>query len=171
MFAHGAIDIIPDVESAFLDEMLQIFVAQNLVHVFAGNGCGEAEEDLVFAQLIETTVGNLEDAVAAAFVVVRAPTVNADERRNVANVAQPAGVGFIERHAVGDDLKIAVAVTFENRPDILVLERLAAEQCVVVGVVFLASLDDRVKVVGGQMKRRTFLLDPATFAAQIAGIG
>jgi len=146
--AHGAIDVEPNVHRAFFDEVLDVFIAQDFVHVQACRSASDAEEDAGFFQAVEAFVGGFENAFAPAQIVLAFKAVDADQRRDVADFFQTFHVFSSEQHTVRDRLEVAIGMFFENVPDAFVQIWFAAEERVVVGVAFLALDDDVVDVFG-----------------------
>ena len=85
-------------------------------------------------------------AAAAPLVADGRRALDADQRRDVAQLAHPPRGAIVDERAVGEHLEVAVAVAPQHRPEVGVHQRLAAQYAEEAPPAPLGLGDDRVQV-------------------------
>ena len=165
-----AIDVKPGVHHAHLDQPVEPLFAEQ-VEVRLAEAGADAGHHLVLQAVLQALHRLAEHArAAAALVADDLVPFDADQRRDVAELAELLGDFVGDEVAVGEDLKVAVAVAAEDFQHLRVHERLAAEDAEERVAHRLGFGDQPVHRRRLDLRLLGRHIDPAALAAEVAAV-
>ena len=161
----------PGVVHAHVDQPPEPLLGEHRVDVGAAEACGHAGDQFRLEADFEASERAVEHLTAAtADVARRRVTLDAHQRRGVAESLEAAGDLGRDQLAVGEDLEVAVGVGGQQVEQPRVEEWLASEQPEEDVAVGLGIADDRVKFLEGHHRPRRLHVDPAALTLEVAGV-
>ena len=125
---HRAIDVKPRVHHAHVDQPIDPLLVDQIVDVRLAHAGADAGEDLVLEAILDALHRFRQHAVpAAALIADDLGPFDADERRDVAELAHLLARFLGDEMAVGEDLEIAIGMRLQQLEQLRVHERLAAD--------------------------------------------
>jgi hypothetical protein len=156
---------------AHVDEFAQPGFGEQVVDVRFAKAGGHAGEDFGVEAVLQAAQRAGEHVlVATAFVADDLGAFDADERRDIAELAHVGG-GLLGDHlAVGEDLEVGVRVHREKVEQLGMHEGLAAEDAEERIPAPFGIVHDLVQLVEVERLARFVHIHPAALAAEIAGV-
>ena len=126
--SHRPVDVEPGVKHAHLNEIVDPLFRDEVVDVGLADARADAREDFVVQAVLKALHRRTQHAVfASPFVADDFRALDADQRRDVPAFAEPFSNLVGNEVAIGEDLEVAVRVSFENVEQVGVHERLATD--------------------------------------------
>ena len=156
---------------AFLHEKVQILRADEFVIVVAVDAGRHACEQFRLHGGFQSCNRLGEHVVTAATQPrFRLHAFDTDERRDIAQLGKTCANIVVQKRSICEQLKIRLRIVLNQRHDIRMQERFAAQQAEKLRIVFFRRIDDALHLLQRQGHRRLCLLHPTAFAMQIAAI-
>ena len=153
------------------DEVVEPGIVEELVDVRLAEARRHAGEEPGFEADLEATERAVEHLpIASADVAGGGVPLDAQKRRGIADPGEPAGDVGGDQLAVGEDLEVAVAMPLEEIEEPRMEERLATEKAEERVPVRFRVGDDPVELLRRHHRPRRLDVDPASLAAEVAGI-
>ena len=165
------IDVVPKIGSTLTCHSLNMLTAhQFVVVVLADAGCHTKDESCLSTST-NTSESTLIDFIGlATAVTLLFQTLDADERRDIASLAELESYLFGQKCTIGEELEIAVVMPLEGVEKPFVHQRFTTQDAEELGAMPLALSDDAIYLLHGQMLPSS-LTHPTSAASEVAGLG
>lgn len=125
---NGTIDVVPTIHHAHFDQTVDPFIGNKVVNVGFANAGADADEQFVLDCVLDTLHRLVQHAVSTTTGIADDfGTFDTDERSDIAEATKFLGDFVGDEVSVGEDLKIDVAIGFEDFQQIAVHEGFATE--------------------------------------------
>ena len=169
--AHRAIDVEPRIHHAHFNEAVEPSFVDEIVNVRLANARADTRQHLVLEAVLQALHRLGEDIrTAAPFVADDLGPLDADERRDVAELSQFGGDLVGDEVAVREDLEVAVGMRCENLQQLRVHERLAADDAEEAVASLLGLGEQPVHRVEVDRLLLRGHIDPTALTAQVATV-
>ena len=163
-----SIDVVPQIGGSLFRHPLDVLTADQFVVVVLADAGGDAEDESCFPTGTDSVQGALIDSTClTATVTFLLESLNADERGDIACLAELPGDVVGEERAVGEELEVTVAVLGEDVQQSAIHQGFAAQYAEEGGTVAFAFADDAVDLLHRQALPSS-LTHPTSAACQVA---